>query len=83
MGEVQQKITQDPSAGQHVGFNGIDIQAVTCQFCLATSRGEGLQPCWAGLGWGLPVCSAASENSPPGLLLPDPAPLRNTDNCTD
>lgn len=29
MGEVQQKITQDPSAGQHVGFNGIDIQAVT------------------------------------------------------
>lgn len=51
MGEVQQKITQDPGAGQHVGFNGIDIQAVTCQFCLATSRGEGLQPCWAGLDW--------------------------------
>lgn len=41
MGEVQQKIRQDSSAGQHVGFNGIDIQAVTCQFCLATSRGEG------------------------------------------
>lgn len=43
-----QKIKRDPGAGQHVGFNGIDIQAVTCQFCLATSRGEGLH--LAGLG---------------------------------
>lgn len=46
--KAQQKIRQDPSAGQHVGFNGIDIQAVTCQFCLATFRGEDCS--FAGLG---------------------------------
>lgn len=50
--------------GNNVGFNGINIQEVTRQFCLATSRGVGLLPLWAGLR--PPVCPTAFENLPPG-----------------